>query len=96
MSQNLPNAELLAAFMTIATSANPAKINTAIIALEERYSDYLDRINVLAEVPPDVVIATLKAQYPDIAKLLSSPLAPRAVERIQAYLKQKGNKENAG
>jgi hypothetical protein len=33
--------------------------------------------------------------YPDIAKLLSSPLAPKVVGRIQEHLKKKGN-ENAG
>lgn len=85
------NIELLAAFMTIATTTNPVKLNEAMVALEERYSDYLDRINVLADVEPSIVIATLKAQYPDIAKLLSSPLAPKVVERIQEYLKKKGN-----
>lgn len=92
MAQN--NAELLAAFMTIATTANPVKLNAAMVALEERYSEYLDRINVLADVEPQIVIATLKAQYPDIAKLLSSPLAPKVVSRIQEHLKRKGN-ENA-
>lgn len=93
MPQN--NAELLAAFMTIATTANPARLNAAMIQLEEQYSEYLDRINVLADVDPEIVIATLKAQYPDIAKLLGSPFAPKVVERIQEYLKKKGN-ENAG
>lgn len=88
MSRN--NAELLAAFATIATTANPVKLNAAMVALEERYSDYLDRINVLADVEPSIVIATLKAQYPDIAKLLSSPLAPKVVKRIQEHLKKKG------
>lgn len=88
MAQN--NTEILAAFLTIATTANPVQLNAAIVALEERYSDYLDRINVLADVEPSIVIATLKAQYPDIAKLLSSPLAPKVVSRIQEYLKKKG------
>ena len=92
MAQN--NAELLAAFMTIATTANPVKLNAAMVALEERYSDYIDRINVLADVDAEIVIATLKAQYPDIAKVLSSPLAPKVVSRIQEHLRQKGN-ENA-
>lgn len=94
MSQN--NAELLAAFMTIATTANPVKLNAAMVALEERYSDYLDRINVLADVEPAIVIATLKTQYPDIAKLLSSPLAPKVVSRIQEHLKKKGVQNGAG
>lgn len=93
MSQN--NAELLAAFMTIATTASPIKLNDALVALEERYSEYLDRINVLADVEPSIVIATLKAQYPDLAKVLSSPLAPRVVQRIQEHLKKKGNGNNA-
>ena len=88
MSQN--NAELLAAFMTIATTANPVKLNAAMIQLEELYGEYLDRINVLADVDAEIVIATLKAQYPDIAKLLSSPLAPKVVSRIQEHLKKKG------
>lgn len=94
MSQS-NNAELLAAFMTIATTANPVKLNAAMVRLEEQYSDYLDRINVLADVEPEIVIETLKVQYPDIAKLLNSPLAPKVVSRIQEHLKKKGNKENA-
>lgn len=94
MPQN--NAELLAAFMTIATTANPVKLNAAMVALEERYSEYLDRINVLADVEPEIVIATLKVQYPDIAKPLSSPLAPKVVRRIQEYLKQKGAQDESG
>ena len=88
MSQN--NAELLAAFMTIATTANPVKLNAAMIQLEERYSEYLDRINVLADVEPQMVIATLKTQYPDIAKMLDSPFAPKVVSRIQEHLRKKG------
>ena len=93
MSQPL-NIELLAAFMTIATSANPAKINEAIQQLEQRYSDYLNIIYQFVDMEPEVVLVSLNAQYPEFAKAMSSPLAPRAVERIQNYLKQKGN-ENA-
>ena len=80
MSQS-NNAELLAAFMTIAITANPVKLNAAMVKLEDQYSDYLDGINVLADVEPEIVIGTLKAYYPDIANLLSSPLAPTVLQR---------------
>lgn len=89
MSQPL-NIELLAAFMTIATSANPAKINDAIIKLEAQFLAHMDTINQFIDLEPEAALQVLKFQYPDHAKLLSSPLAPRAAQRIQAYLKQKG------
>lgn len=89
MSQPL-NVELLAAFMTIATSVNPAKINEAMVKLEAQFLAHLDTINQFVDLEPEAALEVLKFQYPDYARLMSSPLAPKVVGRIQEHLKKKG------
>lgn len=95
MSQQPNKAKLFGIFMTIAVVADPLKYNAKIAELEQHFSNYIEVIKPLIELTPDDVISTLRARFPEIDNELRSPLAPKVITRIQEYLKQKGNNQNA-
>lgn len=86
----MSQAKLFGIFMTIAVVADPAKYNAKIAELEQQFPEHVETIKPLIELSVKDIINGLLARFPELEKELSSPLAPKVIERVQAYLKTKG------
>lgn len=83
-------AKLFGIFMTIAVVSDPAKYNAKIAELEQQFPEHVETIKPLIELSAQDIINGLLERFPELKKELSSPLAPKVIERVQAYLKKKG------
>ena len=91
MSQTMSLAEgvkLKAKFLAIFTLENPEQLNKVLGELERDYSQYMDAIKPLVELPVEAVLIRLRSDFPAIAPMLAGTAAEIVVLKIQRYLKE--------
>lgn len=93
-NQPIPNS-LKTRFMMVAILRDEGRIADQIESIKRDFGEYLETVQEFIDLEPNAVLAKLKQTYPQIADVLSSPLAAKVVTRIQNHLRKDGIKQNA-
>ena len=95
---NNPNAiTLMLKFTAIAREQDVAKLRLLFAQMERDYNEYMATVQEFVNLEPAAVVEKLCARFPALQAVAVMPSVAdktlNVIEKAQAYLKEKGNKD---
>ena len=95
---NNPNAiTLMLKFTAIAREQDAAKLRLLFAQMERDYNEYMTTVQEFVNLEPAAVVEKLCARFPALQAVAVMPSVAdktlNVIEKAQAYLKEKGNKD---